>query len=308
MGNRLGRNCVDNVVPPFIVMKDVCLPDGHAVPGLNDGYMTIEAAKFACFWNVDANVTNCKGFWYYPPVEKQLSLTSSDVKCGEDFPWYGEKLIYDSKCADPTCTGDCQLGCIGADSPTCSRCIYNMVSCRSTLGEELCENLTRGAELRGSASCTTPAPRSNEVYVRFSTMWDPIYSSTGKCDPPPGQLSVSIGAYSRDPEAQFNPANVEKNTKFVGEPAPLDIDGKTKFASSKDAFSTCYQHHLEHPENPCMGFNYSHPNKWILNKGPMADVTFMSGMLNPMGRNEQATLIATWKAPEPTEAKESLVV
>jgi len=177
-----------------------------------------------------------------------------------------------------------------------------MVSCRSTLGEELCESLKKGAELRGSASCTPPAPRSNEVYVRFSTKWDPIYASTGKCDPPKGQLSASLGAYTQDPEAQFLPANVERETGFLEGATAINIDGKTTFASAKEAFTTCYEHHLAHPDDGCTGFNYSHPNKWILIDGPMAEVTFMRGRLNPTGNTEQATLIAKWEAPKPNVA------
>jgi len=303
--NRFGptKSCGDNVAPRFITMKNVCLPDGNPVPNLADGYMTPDAANFACSLHRNETANDCKGFWYYPPTDEPASLTSADepiLKCGEDLPWYGEKLIHDPKCADPTCTDDCQLGCIGKDNPTCSRCIYNMVSCRSTLGEAECEKLQKGSEIRGSASCTAPAPQSNEVYVRFSTVWDPVDASTGKCDPPQGKLGASLGAL-RTPEARFNPATVERSSGFLAPVTPIQINakGQTQFASAKVAFNLCWQHAQDHPEAPCMGFNYSHQNVDPLLRGPQADFTFMTGRLNPVGNSEQATYMATWVAPKP---------
>jgi len=225
-------------------------------------------------------------------------------------PWYGERLITDTKCADPTCTHDCQLGCIGTDNPTCARCIYNYRSCISTFEKPGdCDELVKGQEIRGNPNCVPPYHEG--VYVKFSTKWDPIHVGTGKCGT--GQLGASVGGPLRNPEAFFNPAHIYGNSGFAEPVRIIEILGKgnpTQYYSAVQAHNDCYKD-FQNPADkdwPCRGFNYSNPNVDPLLR-TKADVTFMSGRLTQISDINQAVEIATWEAPMPTPAqKEELVV
>jgi len=138
---RSGKNCRAAVAPDFPTEYDVCLSNDSApVSTLQNGWMSPDAATFACFNSRNASANgieqgnNCAGFWYYPRVNSTDLQAHADpnpqVQCDVDLPWYGEMLITDLQCPNKSCTGPCQHGCIGAENPTCSRCIYDEHACQ----------------------------------------------------------------------------------------------------------------------------------------------------------------------------------
>lgn len=276
--NVTSSDCPGSQALPFDTLSGYCLAKGNDVPGLPNGYMTIAQAKKRCIVHRnESGGGNCRGFWTHTkastravaaPAELPSEQALGDFKCGVKLPQYGMWLINDPTCVNAS--GPNSVGCIGADEPSCSRCVYDLGQCKAIWDTEhspgMCEQFQAAAQARGAPPCA----HKEETYVFFKTEWHPVLEKSGQCESAPndnqeqqaqyGVIASDDAGDDTDVECFYKQYDVYAGWTLVG-PGPGPY--KTKSMNFDDAWRQCVT-------DKCDGFSYGPPSQDPLAQGPVS--------------------------------------
>lgn len=280
------------------------------VPGLADGYMTIQEAYSRCSTYYDGE-HKCMSFWYYeqPHQEENALKLEDNVTCDVTEPQYGMRRITDKTCL--TAKGDAAIGCIGAENPTCSRCVYNMKTCRTIWDRAapgMCERFVRAAKMRRAPSCI---PLPDQYWVEFSSKDRRINETThpGACPkphkpPPTNQLGAAADGADPIPTVLFFQFwDNGKGTVLQGGHLPLPQS--KQYLSLADALNACVANKNAKPN--CEGVIYQNPNAGGFPTGGSFHPTFVKGSVTKLTNAKYSYYKASWPS-QGSAAEETVVV
>mmetsp|Transcript_4924 Transcript_4924/g.9478 ORF Transcript_4924/g.9478 Transcript_4924/m.9478 type:complete len:418 (-) Transcript_4924:301-1554(-) len=276
-----GYNKCKGTGMPYKTYDNYCLAPGHDVPGLRNGWMTLEVASARC-----ANVRNetgynpCAGYWYRALTREEAPVMEKapDNNCPRDFPIWGMTSMMDPSCATCWKKPDSCVGCIGESG--CSWCVYDLKTCEKewdhVYNNTMCETYVRTAKERGAKDCSG-GPKSDEVYVRFSTEFKLVNAVDctsegvlkGVSDPAlaQGPPRANWKVYNLFPEQWLFGTSITDGV--MQDPKQGRMFLLTGEASPKCAAERCYDHDSE-----CEGWRYTDSGS-AYNQGTPALVQFM---------------------------------